>query len=154
MWMSERGQLKRLRPTVMLFATILLVTAVVHVTLGATQAQSMWSGIYTNEQALRGEGFYGQECAECHGSALEGGEMAPALAGGEFLWNWNGLTVGDLFERIRVSMPEASPASVPRDQKADILAFLLMKNEVPAGAAELADRKEALTPIMFEAMKP
>ena len=31
--------------------------------------------------------------------------MATPLAGAEFMTNWNGLTLGDLFERIRTTMP-------------------------------------------------
>ena len=34
-------------------------------------------------------------------------ESPPPLAGGEFLSNWNGLTVGDLFERTRKTMPQS-----------------------------------------------
>ena len=120
----------------------------------AQQAQSVWEGIYTEAQANRGELLYASECASCHGPNLEGGEFAPALMGGEFTWNWSGLSVGDLFERIRVSMPEGAPQAVSREQKADILAFMLSKNEFPAGETELGSRREFLTGIAFLAMKP
>jgi hypothetical protein len=36
---------------------------------------------------------------------LTGADEVPVLAGGVFLSNWDGLTVGDLFEGIRISMP-------------------------------------------------
>ncbi|PYR94394.1 MAG: class I cytochrome c, partial [Acidobacteria bacterium] len=35
--------------------------------------------------------------------------MTPALTGGAFMANWDGLTVGDLFDRIRISMPADRP---------------------------------------------
>ena len=123
-------------------------------TLSAQEGPSIWTGIYTVEQANRGEPLYNQECAECHGPAMEGDEMAPALADDTFRYNWNGLTVGDLFERIRVSMPEGQPSSVPRGDKAAILAYILLRNDYPAGDTELRARTEWLMPIMFEAIRP
>lgn len=122
--------------------------------LAAPQAQSVWDGIYTEEQAQRGDPLYQQSCAECHGPDLTGGEMAPSLGGGEFVWNWNGLSVGDLFERLRISMPQGVPGSVSRQEKADILAFLLEANDFPAGDTELANRTQMLVGIDFLAEKP
>jgi len=60
--------------------------------------------------------LYGASCAKCHGDTLTGGEAAPPLTGGEFLANWNGLTVGDLFERIRISMPADRPGALSSAQ--------------------------------------
>jgi mono/diheme cytochrome c family protein len=122
--------------------------------LAARQAQSVWDGVYTTEQAQRGATFYQESCAECHGSELAGGELAPSMVGGEFVWNWNGLSVGDLFERLRVSMPQGEPSSVSRQEKADILAFLLEANEFPAGDTELANRTGMLAGITFLVDKP
>ena len=51
--------------------------------------------------------------------------------------NWSGLTVGDLFERIRLSMPEGRPGTLSRQQNADILAYMLSVNQFPAGKTEL-----------------
>ena len=63
------------------------------------ESKSVWDGVYTEEQAKRGEPIYRKECASCHGEMLTGGESAPPLTGGAFLANWNGLTVGDLTSR-------------------------------------------------------
>ena len=57
--------------------------------------------------------------------------MAPGLIGGEFTANWNDLTLGDLFERMRTSMPQNNPGSLSRQQNADILAFILRKASCP-----------------------
>ena len=122
--------------------------------VSARQAPSVWDGVYTAEQAQRGEPLYQQSCAECHGPDLSGGEMSPGLVGGEFVWNWNGLSVGDLFERLRVSMPQGEPGSVSRQEKADILAFLLAANDFPAGDTELANRTGRLAGITFLAQQP
>jgi hypothetical protein len=68
--------------------------------------------------------------------------------------NWNGLSVGELYERIRVSMPPSNPNSLPPKDKADIVAYLLKQNGFPAGTAELAPEAEALKGIKFVATKP
>src|SRR5262245_45606731 len=77
-------------------------------TINAQTPKSQWEGVYTVEQAQRGEPLYSQYCASCHGADLSGGEMAPALTGGEFASNWNDLSLGELFERMRISMPQNS----------------------------------------------
>ena len=65
--------------------------------------------------------------------------MAPGLTGGEFTSNWNDLSLGDLFERMRISMPQNAPGSLSRQQNADILAFMLYKGNYPAGTDRAAD---------------
>ena len=117
-------------------------------------SQSVWDGVYTEEQSTRGGQFYSQGCVRCHGLDLAGGETAPALNSGEFKTNWSGLSVDDLFERIKISMPQDSPGSLSRQQTADILAFVLSKGGFPAGARELAREAEVLKGIRFEATKP
>jgi mono/diheme cytochrome c family protein len=117
-------------------------------------SRSVWDGIYTDAQAKRGQPSYGEQCASCHGATLEGGESAPALAGGEFLSNWNGLTVGDLFERMRTSMPLSKPGKLSREVNADILAYMLSVNQFPGGKTELPHATEVLKEIRIEATKP
>jgi S-disulfanyl-L-cysteine oxidoreductase SoxD len=123
---------------------------------GAFQDQSsrtVWDGVYTADQAKRGAALYADNCASCHGLALTGGESAPPLTGGEFLSNWSGLTLGDLFDRIRVSMPADRPGTLTREQTAVILAHLLNVGEFPTGTAELSTRTEILKQIRIEAVK-
>jgi S-disulfanyl-L-cysteine oxidoreductase SoxD len=124
------------------------------VALFAQTSRSVWDGVYTAEQSRRGSALYANECASCHGTALNGGESAPPLTGGEFFSNWNGLTVGDLFERIRVSMPADKPGKLTREQDADILAFMLNTNQFPQGSIELDHRTEVLKQIRLETIKP
>jgi mono/diheme cytochrome c family protein len=117
-------------------------------------APSVWDGVYTDEQAKRGEALYYQRCAACHGAGLEGGDMSPALSGGVFTSTWNDLSVGDLFERIRIGMPLDRPGSLSRAQSADITAFLLKANKWPAGSAELPRELPALNEIKIQAIQP
>ena len=120
----------------------------------AAQGKSQWDGIYTEAQAKRGEGLYSQYCASCHGPDLAGGEMAPGLTGGEFTANWNDLSIGDLYERIRISMPQSAPGSLTRQQNSDILAFMLRKMNTPIGTTELSTSTDELKAIKFLAAKP
>jgi mono/diheme cytochrome c family protein len=118
------------------------------------ETRSVWDGVYTEEQATRGAAVYEQECSSCHGEDLAGRDEAPPLSGALFTGNWDGLTVGDLFDRIRVSMPQGDPGRLSRQQIADVLAHLLRFNQFPAGEAELARQTEFLKQIRFEATKP
>src|SRR5207247_2168232 len=99
--------------------------------------------------AKRGEPLYSEQCASCHGPDLTGGEMAPALTGSDFNSDWNDLPIGQLFERIRTTMPQNSPGSLSRQQNADMLAFLLAKANDPAGTTELPTQTELLNQIRF-----
>jgi mono/diheme cytochrome c family protein len=120
----------------------------------AQTTRSVWDGVYTKEQAKRGEAVYSTECASCHGLALNGGESAPPLTGGDFMSNWNGLTVGDLFDRIRTTMPADGPGRLNRDQNAAVLAHILSVNQFPAGSKELERQSEVLKQIRIESVKP
>jgi S-disulfanyl-L-cysteine oxidoreductase SoxD len=131
---------------------ILLLAATTAVPQNDTR--SVWDGVYTAEQADRGRPLYVKECASCHGDQLTGGEAAPPLAGGVFLSNWNGLTVGDLFERIRKTMPQSKPGKLPRATIADVTAYMLKVNEFPSGKEELSTKPEMLSQIQIESTKP
>ena len=119
-----------------------------------SDSRSVWDGVFTEDQAKRGQGAYNENCSSCHGDSLTGGEMAPALAGGDFQSNWNGLTMGDLYDRIRTTMPLNKPGKLSREVNADILAYILRVNQFPAGQAELPHQSEVLKLIRFESVKP
>jgi S-disulfanyl-L-cysteine oxidoreductase SoxD len=135
-------------------AVLLGLAAASYGTLRGQSERSVWDGVYTGQQASRGEALYSQECASCHGLALNGGESAPPLTGGEFLANWNGLTAGDLFDRIRTTMPADRPGHLTRQQTADILSHILAANQFPPGASELDTRTEVLKQIRIDETKP
>ena len=132
-----------------IFLCLLLVTPITGQDLTST-----WDAIYVADQASKGAGLYETSCAECHGPELEGGETAPALAGPDFRWAWNGRSVGELFESIRISMPEGRPRSMTRTEKASVLAFMLSENGFPAGAAELANETDLLETFRIDAVRP
>jgi mono/diheme cytochrome c family protein len=130
-----------------------LVVLGVAVLAGQT-TRTVWDGVFTEEQAKRGQASYGEECASCHGVELTGGEQAPPLAGAAFLGTWNGLAVGVLFDRMRQSMPQDDPGSLSRQINADILAYMLKANGFPAGKTELEKDSEVLRQIKLISEKP
>jgi mono/diheme cytochrome c family protein len=135
-------------------ALVAVVLAAGLICLQAQSARSVWDGVYTSAQAKRGGTLYAANCASCHGTELNGGESAPPLTGGDFLSNWNGLTIGDLFDRIRVSMPADRPGRLSREQDADVVAYMLSVGQFPAGAAELEHQTETLKQIRLDAANP
>jgi mono/diheme cytochrome c family protein len=136
---------------------LIVSCVVISVGLGVVAAQggkTTWDKVYTAEQAGRGEKLYADNCAACHGEALGGVEMAPPLAGDTFNSNWEGVTLNDLFERMRTSMPQNKPGSLSRAQNADILAHILKVGGFPAGDVALDGQAGALTQIKFVTYKP
>jgi quinoprotein glucose dehydrogenase len=144
-------KLKHVMVALLPLAAVLVLRATVH---AQPPTKSIWDGVYTEEQATRGKALYSQECSSCHGGELTGGEMAPPLAGGEFLAGWDGLTIGDMFERIRISMPQNAPGSLSGQQNADILAYMFSANKFPAGKDEMPKEAGILKTIKFEVKKP
>jgi hypothetical protein len=120
----------------------------------ASESRTVWDGVFTQKQADRGSDLYTARCSECHLSTLMGSDMTPPLVGGDFLSNWTDSTLGDLFERIRKTMPMNNPGSVPRDAIPDILAYILSVNKFPVGEMELPRDTQLLKKIRIEATKP
>jgi len=157
---SERGEMKaRINARIATVAVIALVVITAHYTSSRAEqtsaaSRSVWDGVYTEGQAKRGQAFYTQECSSCHGTDLAGADEVPALSGPAFLANWEGLTVGDLFERVRISMPPNKQGRLTRQQIADILSHVLKANSFPTGKTELDPKTEVQKQIRIEATKP
>ncbi len=111
------------------------------VAAGAAGAQesgtTVWDGVYTAEQAERGEAVYKSHCLSCHQADFSGTEEASALSGEPFMESWREDTVGNLYTRIRNLMPFDEPASLGDDAYVDSVAYLLQVNGFPAGPREL-----------------
>jgi len=121
--------------------------------LGLAQAAtktSVWDGVYSRDQAGRGQAKYMQVCSGCHQADLSGSDQAPALAGGEFLDRWEGQSVGDLADRIRTSMPLDDVGSLNVQLSADLTAYLLQANNMPVGQAELPADRSAMKAVAIK----
>jgi quinoprotein glucose dehydrogenase len=117
------------------------------------ETKTTWDGVYSKGQATKGEAIYNEKCQKCHGADASGAD-APSLADSGFAGDWDGLTVQQLFERTRSSMPQDAPQSLGREETAALIAYLLSKNNFPAGSADLSERGEMLGIIKYVATKP
>ncbi len=94
---------------------ILRMLAILCFSTSVLSAQrTVWDGVYADSQADAGAGLYDEHCSRCHGDTFEAADAGPPLTGPEFRANWNGLTLKDLFERIRV-MPSRRPSGLRED---------------------------------------
>ena len=136
-----------------IMALAMLMCGGVAAAVDAAPAHSVWDGIYTDAQAARGKLRYGGNCVECHGVALEGNYLSPPLTG-EFIADWDGTTMADLFDKVQRTMPLGHPASLSDADTADMLAYMLQSNNFPSGGKELGSSPDELKSIAFEARKP
>jgi hypothetical protein len=93
------------------------------------EAQTAAPPTYTDSQATRGGAWYLSACEECHPSA--------DFTSADFRLAWGGRNAFDLYERIRTTMPEATPGSLSRRAYTDIISYLLQLNGIPAGTVPL-----------------
>jgi mono/diheme cytochrome c family protein len=138
-------------------AVVFAVSAGATVTSSAqavTTPVSVWSGVYTEDQAKRGEAVSNKLCTSCHGPALSGGEAGPTLVGLEFTGNWNNLTVLDFYDRVHTTMPADAPGTMTPQQASDVIAYVFKLNKYPAGKTELPTDVALLKGIKIEGAQP
>jgi PQQ-dependent dehydrogenase (methanol/ethanol family) len=99
---------------------------------GSTLARADGTGWYAPPQVAQGRWEYSQKCGVCHGQQLEGGG-APALKGKDFTERWNGKKLSVFYEFVHADMPLGLGAALPSQEYADIVAYLLAQNGLPAG---------------------
>lgn len=110
--------------------------------------QSVLNGVFTAEQAKRGEKVYADTCATCHGPKLMGTDTGgPTLFGPDFINGWKDMSLGALLNKIVMDMPSNAPGTLTPEEYADSLAYVLSINKYPAGQTELPKEAEALRPV-------
>ena len=121
--------------------------------LSAQDTRTVLDGVYTEEQAKRGETIYLEHCLRCHGPKLLGGNEVGALTGPVFNGNWDGVPLSQMLDRVRVTMPLDKPSTMSRQQIADVLTYIFSFNKIPAGKTELPRNAEMLNLIQYKAPK-
>lgn len=106
-----------------------------------TMPRSTQSGVYTAEQASRGEDTYATLCTGCHTAATHTGAA---------FQHWDGHSLADLFGYISTRMPKNEPGSLAPEQYVDVMAYLLKLNQMPVGKAELPTDTTVLGTIRIE----
>jgi S-disulfanyl-L-cysteine oxidoreductase SoxD len=131
------GRRAGIRDAIGVAACAYALVGVFSMTGHAGQSRTVSAGVYSREQANRGQQLYQAQCVTCHGNALQG-VVGPMLAGDWFLMAWAGRPMSDLVDKIQNTMPQQAPRSLTREQSTDIAAYILQAGKFPAGSSELA----------------
>src|SRR5262252_7883113 len=108
--------------------------------LGAAEsALGDGTAFFSSEQVSQGRWEYSQKCSVCHGAQLQGGG-APALKGRAFNAQWNGHSLRDFYNYIHQNMPLGQGGALNTQEYADIVAYILAQNGLPAGSEKLTPR--------------
>lgn len=92
---------------------------------------------YTQAQASDGSTIYEDQCASCHGRALNGTTTAPPLSGTAFLERWGDRPVNELHGEIRETMPPGGGTAIDEEGYLDVTAYILQRNGVAMSDAPL-----------------
>jgi mono/diheme cytochrome c family protein len=109
------------------------------------------SGVYDSAQAAHGKVLYSETCLMCHGGDLGGGEDAPPLAGRAFMSKWVGQPVGAVHGLIDKSMPPGNGGALGPVGEADVVAYILSRNNYPTGSGPLPSDPRGLSAIIMDA---
>ena len=123
----------------MRFALALLVLMPTVASAQSDTPRTTHAGVYSAVQAERGKMQYALSCRSCH--------TAASHTGVTFAKWWKDRTLADLFGYVSTQMPKNDPGSLEPDQYADVVAYLLKMNAMPAGPAELLPDSSALAQI-------
>ena len=109
---------------------------------GQSTPRTTASGVYTAEQAARGRDMYAMQCKSCH--------TPSSHTGVTFAQWWDRKPLSELYLFIMTKMPKNEPGSLQPDEYAELVAYLLKMNEMPAGTDELPADSAALRKIRIE----
>ena len=112
----------------------------------STSKKSTLAGVYTEEQAAKGDSEHQANCVACHGAENYSGE--------KFVKDWVGRTAFDLFDHLKATMPEDNPGGLSAQQYTDIIAYIFKVNGLPSGTTVLPADPEALRLIKIELKAP
>ena len=117
----------------------------------AQQSRTVDDGVFTPEQAQRGQTLYTEQCAACHAESLGGG-LGPPLSGDMFLGVWGSLPLSDLVSKIHNTMPENEPGRLTRQEAVTLVSYMLQVNGFPAGTVGLGVDEAELSQITWPAV--
>lgn len=99
-------------------------------------------GVYTAEQARRGEEVFSRRCAACHGT--------DRFTGAAFVPSWSRAPLSTLYTVIRSQMPFDNPGSLEREAYASVIAYIFRLNGLPAGERALPAHADSLREITIQ----
>ena len=140
------------KKTVILSFSLLLAGFSYHLLYG--QSAPAADGIYSADQAHRGEAAYRKQCLSCHGEALDGVGPYPPLSGDDFLSKYEGQPTVNVYDMIQKLMPADKPGTLSRPEAADLLAYILSFNKFPAGKTDLPSDEDSLKKLVLPKPAP
>ena len=141
--LSKLGNIHRNEPSMGYRRRLAVLAALCVIPASPSLAQrSTLAGVYNAEQAARGRDVYAGMCRSCH--------TAESHTGVSFHKTWEGRSLSELFGYISTKMPKNEPGSLAPEEYADLLAYLLKMNQMPAGPNELPADTVALKTIRIE----
>ena len=109
-------------------------------------ARSTRAGVYSADQALKGQELYAMHCVSCH--------TAVTHTGPEFSAKWEGRPFWELYSFVREEMPKSDPGSLTEREYIAVLAYVLKMNGMPPGEAPLSTDSTELSRIRIEFKPP
>ncbi len=106
---------------------------------------TIWDGVYTAAQANRGQQTAQSVCFACHSQSEWQNPM--------FIRVWSGRPIHQMWENLRMTMPYDSPGRLSAQEYADVVAYMLELNGVPAGEMELPSDANGLMQITVTAQQ-
>lgn len=109
---------------------------------GSLADTTLADGAFTAAQVERGDEVFTASCVECHSTS--------EMKGDDFMFNWEGSSVGRLYRAITRTMPESDPGGLPTPDYLAVVAYILEMNGFPAGEMELTADTELLNSLRIE----
>jgi mono/diheme cytochrome c family protein len=103
------------------------------------------SGVFTEEQAKRGQQTFLGICVSCHAPSSQSGD--------EFDQHWKDHPLSDLYTYVGTQMPQNDPGSLDPFVTVDVIAYMLKLNAMPAGTKDLAPDTLLLKTIRITRIK-
>ena len=107
----------------------------------AQGAKTTNDGVYTADQAARGERVFKGKCGSCH--------YPTQFIGDDLFKAWADKPLAELFNVVRESMPEDNPGTLPPQEYGDVITYFLQLNKFPTGSEELVASEDAMRAIML-----
>lgn len=102
---------------------------------------------FTAEQLASGERTYRETCQICHGNNLANGQFGTPLRGSYFRNNWKGKSLGELVQHTYEKMPPDNVMSLTLQQYAEVVAFILSRNDIAPGDLPIEADLESLNHV-------
>lgn len=115
---------------ILVISAIALLTAAPACRAQGSDIKPATAGVYTEDQAVRGDSVFQRTCLSCHTPSFHADE--------QFRMNWIGRTVFDLFKLLKTTMPEDNIGGLSDDDYTRVIAYILKLNGFPAGADSLS----------------